>query len=377
MSMKTLSARLDYNGGNALGRINRQKLRSLQAALKDDYQTRFIKTPLHSSWPCIINSKDLKSDYDKEMISVEFDSGLEPGDVFEILDDNTHWMIYLPVITETAYLRAQIIRCRYQLEIDGENFWIYFQGPTETDLRWYIKSGINYNELNLSGTIYIKNTPKTKEYFKRFTHLKIDGHTWEVQVTDSITVPGIIELEIQEYYDNPILELPTVTKENEIDQIIGKTLVKQNEICGYDIQDIYYNTNYSWSIEDNPRVRIVDIFQDGQTCSVKIEPGAIGDFMIYYGDRNNGFGKKVTIDFEESPIQGPDELYPYDTQIYTTKIPGVFWLQTELAEILNQGDTWCDLEVKTGRKGSFDLYFRAEGNKSDDYISFPIKIKSF
>jgi hypothetical protein len=49
MSLKTLSARLQYDGGNALGRINKQKLRSLQAALKNDYQSRLIKTPLHSA----------------------------------------------------------------------------------------------------------------------------------------------------------------------------------------------------------------------------------------------------------------------------------------------------------------------------------------
>jgi hypothetical protein len=45
MSLKTLSARLQYNGGDRLGRINLQKLRSLRAALGDDYQSRLIKTP--------------------------------------------------------------------------------------------------------------------------------------------------------------------------------------------------------------------------------------------------------------------------------------------------------------------------------------------
>ena len=45
MSVKTLAARLTYDGGDQLGRINRQKLRSLQAALKNDYQSRIIKTP--------------------------------------------------------------------------------------------------------------------------------------------------------------------------------------------------------------------------------------------------------------------------------------------------------------------------------------------
>jgi hypothetical protein len=47
--MKTLAARLQYNGGDRLGRINKQKLNSFRAALKDDYQSRMIKTPLHAA----------------------------------------------------------------------------------------------------------------------------------------------------------------------------------------------------------------------------------------------------------------------------------------------------------------------------------------
>ena len=30
----------------------------------------------------------------------------------------------------------------------------------------------------------------------------MNGHTWQVKVVDSITVPGIIELEVQEYFDS-------------------------------------------------------------------------------------------------------------------------------------------------------------------------------
>ena len=93
------------------------------------------------------------------------------------------WMIYLPDITETAYLKSQIVRCRYTLEIDDEEYWIYFQGPTETDLRWYIKQGVNFNELNLSGTIFIKNTPKTKAFFKRFTKIQSKEHSfWTINL---------------------------------------------------------------------------------------------------------------------------------------------------------------------------------------------------
>ena len=107
---------------------------------------------------------------------MEFASELEPGDVFECLDDHTHWMVYLPILTETAYLKSEIIRCRYTLTIDDDTYWVYFQGPTETDIRWFIKRGINVNELNLSGTIFIKNNKQTRDFFDRFTHIKVDNH---------------------------------------------------------------------------------------------------------------------------------------------------------------------------------------------------------
>lgn len=49
MSIKTLAARIQYMGGDRIGRINQQKLKSLQAALQNDYNSRMIKTPLHAA----------------------------------------------------------------------------------------------------------------------------------------------------------------------------------------------------------------------------------------------------------------------------------------------------------------------------------------
>lgn len=375
MSLQTLAARMEYNGGNQLGRINRQKLKSLQAALKSDYNSRPIKTENHGLWRGLINANNLKPDYDKKILSIEFDAGLEAGDVFTCLDDNTHWMVYLPIVTETAYLRSEIIRCRYTLEIEGEEYWIYFQGPTETDLRWYIKSGTNFNELNLSGTIYIKNTPQTKNYFSRFTHIKIDGHIWEVQVTDPISVPGVLELEIQEYYDNKFAELPNVVEANSQSQIVGQQTVRNNAEYGYQIPEKYAHKDWKWSIEGNPRVKIVDTYRDGLTCKVKVEDGAVGAYNVCYGTNYEGYKITVSIDVEEPFIKGPTSIYPYDEIEYTTDIDGVFWIEEEkIAEVASSTSNSCIVKVLTGKKGSFTLYFR---DKEDNEYELPIKIKSF
>ena len=375
MSIKTLAARTQYLGGNQLDRINKQKLRSFQAALKNDYQTRYIKTNSHAAWPCLINKNSLKSDYDKEYISVEYAAGLEAGDTFECLDDGSHWMIYLPIITETAYLRSEIIRCRYTLNVDGEKYWVYFQGPTETDLRWFIKNQINVNELNLSGTIYIKNDEKTKKFFKRFTHLKLDGHVWEVQVTDAISVPGILELEIQEYYDNSIAELPEIKLDQEtpLNVIKGQTVVKQDSIIGYMIDNAAYDPNIEWEVRDNPRVKIEEILDNGRICKVKIFAGAIKTFRIYYGEQF----LEVTIDWQKPIIQGPQEVYPYDTHTYfIKKLPEgekvEFSIDNNNAQIINTEKGSCQVEIISSKKGKFTLFAKY----ADIETSLPVTIKS-
>ena len=375
MSIKTLAARTQYLGGNQLDRINKQKLRSFQAALKNDYQTRYIKTDNHAAWPCLINKNSLKSDYDKEYISIEYAAGLEAGDTFECLDDGSHWMVYLPIITETAYLRSEIIRCRYTLDVDGEKYWVYFQGPTETDLRWFIKNQINVNELNLSGTIYIKNDEKTKKFFKRFTHLKLDGHAWEVQVTDAISVPGILELEIQEYYDNSIAELPEIKidQETPLNVIKGQTVVKQDSIIGYMIDNAAYDPNIEWEIRDNPRVKIEEILDNGRICKVKIFAGAVKTFRIYYGEQF----LEVTIDWQKPIIQGPQEVYPYDTHTYfIKKLPEgekvEFSIDNNNAQIINTEKDSCQVEIVSSKKGKFTLFAKY----ADIETSLPVTIKS-
>lgn len=375
MSIKTLAARVQYAGGDQIGRMNKQKLKSLQWALKNDYNTRMIKTPNKAAVPCLINTGNLKSDYDKKYISVEFSSGLEAGDTFEILDDGTHWMIYLPILTETAYLRSEIIRCRYQLEIDGDLYWIYFQGPTETDLRWFLKNQININELNLSGTIYIKNDEKTKHFFKRFTHIKIDGHVWEVQVTDPITVPGILELEVQEYYDNSIAELPEIKEvsgEYPLNTIKGADIVKQDTIVGYSIDPLCYNKDISWKIENNPRVKLQETLENGRICKVKVYPGAVKTFDICYGEQK----RTITIDWVKPIIQGPQEVYPYETHTYWIKgenAKATFSIDSDLAEIIETGNDYCKVEIISGKKGEFVLYCTPEGQEQTE---LNIKIKS-
>ena len=279
MSLQTLKTRVNYLGGDNLNRIKYQKLRSFYAALRNDYNSRTILTPLGEEFQALINDDNTKSDYDKRYVSVDFAAELNPGDVFECIDDNTHWMIYLQDLVEIAYLKAEIIRCRYQLTIDDTDYWIYFQGPTETTIRWNFKRDLNWNDLNLSGTVYIKKTEQTQDYFNRFTRLKINGHTWQVKVVDTLTVPGIIELEVQEYFDSITEDLIEI---NHIDT--------QNEIIGP--QQVYPYESYIYNIDnitgefslDNNNAKIIN--QENGQCEIEIITGKKGKFNLIYTEND-------------------------------------------------------------------------------------------
>lgn len=374
MSLKTLSARIDYLGGDQLSRINKQKLQSFRAALKNDYNSRLIKTDKHASVPCIIknNAYGLKADYDKKYISVEFSAGLEAGDVFQCLDDNSRWMIYLPILTETAYLRSEIIRCDHSLNINGKEYFVYFQGPVETDIRWFIKNGINANELNKSGTVYIKKDDNTLSFFHRFTKIKINGHMWEVQVTDPISVPGILELELQEYYDNKEADLPQVKPSDKNQLIKGEKIVKQNTSVGYMVDDSIYNTSTSWTIAGNDRVKIEEVLNNGQICKVKVNEGAIGKFTLSYGTNS----MEITIDTSDSFISGPIEVFPYSTNRYSIALPqgkeALFRTDNPNAKIIAVGDDYCDVEIVSGKSGKFKVMVKID----ETIYELPVKIKS-
>lgn len=381
MSFKSLEARLKYAGGSdSISRMNKQKLRSLQSALLNDYNSRLIKTEDGKVCRAIINNKSLKSDYDKESISVEFTSGLKEGDTFEILDNNTHYMIYLPDLVETAYLNAEIIRCRYTLNVNGKDYWVYFQGPVETDITWNIKRNKNFSELNLSGTVYIKNTKETKEHFSRFTKFKFAGHNWEVKATDYISVPGIIELEVGEYFDNIAEDLPVIKKEKtpeesyyygDVDEqlIVGKMEVDPGEIVGYTIVKELINENYSWHV--NHDAEIIETFEDNTVCKVKAPAVGGGVFNVEYGD----IILEVFVNPSKPDIIGEDEIYPYSIHDYRVEgFAGKFYIDSPLARIKRTAIDNCTIEVLSGKKGKFTLYFQEDG--SDEVFEKPIKILS-
>ena len=152
--METMRQKLLFRGGfNSIDRINKDKLKSLRLALQGDQHSRRVKTPEKECWYGLINDNKLTADYDRKIFAIEKDAHLKAGDVFEVLDDGSHWMVYLPFLSETAFFKTEIIRCRYTIDLDGTTYWIYFQGPTETSASWFIKDAVNIANMNLKSTV--------------------------------------------------------------------------------------------------------------------------------------------------------------------------------------------------------------------------------
>ena len=144
-----MSKQLNYHGGYfQQNREIKDKQRSLQKALLYSYQGAFVKKyypesdKTHESdvVRALINPNKLKQDYDDKIISIGFEHEFHTGDIFEWVDTNTYWLIYLQQTTEVAYFRGDIRKCRYKISWkDGNEIKSTFaavRGPVETKINY-------------------------------------------------------------------------------------------------------------------------------------------------------------------------------------------------------------------------------------------------
>ena len=274
--------RIQYAGGVMDNRVDKSKLHSMQMALQNSYQAEWI-TLNNNQYRCLINPDKLKEDYDQKVISIEHSAGMKEGDVFYWDRTDTHWLVYLQQHSESAYFRAQIRRCNYEIEVNNHKYWVYLRGPVETALVWRQKHNIEFNDLNYSLLIYVTKNEETLDFFKRFQILKIDGHRWRVAATDIFSQGSIIEVYLEEFFDNS-LEDEQIKKEpiifgEEEPYIDGPQFVEP------------YQTEIKYSLANNlnatgaflvssKKVKIVN--SDNNSCIINVISGKAGEFKIIY-----------------------------------------------------------------------------------------------
>ena len=160
MSLETMKERINYNGGKEQeSRMNVDKLRTLKKALLYSYQAATARLTDGREFRCLINPDKLKTRYDEKIISIPFfdiqlnpelkeskkfqktskgeeEIGMKPGDVFTWKENNTDWLVYLRRYEETAYFRAEIRKCDYEIEVNDKKYKVYIGGPDESAIIW-------------------------------------------------------------------------------------------------------------------------------------------------------------------------------------------------------------------------------------------------
>lgn len=219
--------------------------------------------------------------------------GIKEGDVICWKENGSHWIVYLRRLEETAYFRADIRRCRYELTLgNGSKYWVYVRGPVEQSILWSQGGGNYYNKLNYTLILYVTQNEETLKYFNRFKKVMINNQPWEVQAVDSISTPGIIEMTLKETYNNTIetniekavqeAEKQVEVPEQENVYIHGLDKVYPYDICKYEIRN-YNGTAGTWSVKNMSRknmVKILELMEGGVELSVIT--GKSGTFTLVY-----------------------------------------------------------------------------------------------
>ncbi len=277
------------------------KYKSFQAALKSSYQAEWIVldkgTPEERTWRCLINPSRLTEQFDKKVISIDFESGVQEGTVFYWERTDKYWMINLQQHTEEAYFRGIITRADYEIDIDDKTYRAIVRGPVETAPDWRTKHNISWNNLNYSLVLQVAKNSQTVNFFTRNQVVKIkltypdvetgedieEYHNWKVVATDKYSSDFLIDVYLDEYNDNPMEDAeidPTPDEPDPMQPYIdGPRLV-----YGYDT-DLSFSivglTSGKWTVNSN-KVKISSSTQT--SCVLEILTGKSCNFILKYTD---------------------------------------------------------------------------------------------
>ena len=294
-NLEMLNQRLNYQGGNQEGRMIKDKYRSFLSSLGNSYQTADIKSlsrecaPIHKA---LINPDKTKMDYDNKILSVDYKYNYKTGDIFHWVNTDTYWLIYLRELTEDAYFRAEIRRCKYKLQWIDEDIkekhetYAYIRGPVETKVNFIQKGGISADVPNESLEIYLPETEVTKKYFKRYARFMFKDKAWEVQSHDDTSPEGIIQFSALEHFVNPTLDSKEENLVNAFDVVLVRDELDDDIILGSDMMIPTSSEEYrietdslvKWSTE-NPKDPVT-LVSKGNRVEVFWDAMVSGQFVL-------------------------------------------------------------------------------------------------
>lgn len=314
-NLDLMKARLNWRGGNQEQRMIKDKWRTLQKTFLYSYQACDVqKVGEEEIHRALINPDKNKTDYDDKILSINYDSGFAAGDIFKWVGTNTYWLVYLQELTEDAYFRSEIRRCKYQIKWgDGESIqstWAYIRGPVETKINFIQKNGISLDVPNWSLNIYMPKNEHTEKEFKRYDRFMFDDKVWEVQVVDGVSQIGILEVVALEYYANELLDdkdrditdgwkiVPVDEEgtpiEDLVSEIQGDTFIKPLEEVIYRCGEPGSEPG-TWSVKEAKRPLILTPENDS---SVKLQWTAMlsGQFTLQYTTSSGTIEKIIVVE---------------------------------------------------------------------------------
>ena len=323
-NFEMMRKRLEWQGGIAQeDRMIKDKWRTLLRVLKYSYQAcdialaqaqqEILDEGLEPEYPIVralINPDKNKQDYDDKILSVDYIHQFKPGDVFEWKNTGTHWIIYLQQLTEDAYFRGEIRRCRYKIKFkdeDGNICYTYaaIRGPVETQIDSIQKNQERIDKPNLSLNILMPRNEVTIKAFDRYKEFILDGRCWKVKAVDPISMTvdrqGVLEVNAQEDYinevtddeineikDGLIVEPDESTPNSEIN---GETFIKPAipEIYSVDVD------GGTWCIrENNVPVDIEPI--DNKSVQVTWKKMTSGQFTLVWNSGSDTYEKVIVVE---------------------------------------------------------------------------------
>lgn len=308
---------------NAMGgfpqqdRMIRDKYYSLLRALKYSYQGAWIKKldnyiekdNIQEKEPirALMNPNKLKMDYDDKILSVPFDAGIKIGDIFEWVNTGTYWLVELQDLEELAYFKGEVRKCTYQISWQDEGIvhstYAAIRGPVETKINFVKKHGVSIDSPNYSLYIRMPANEYTLKQFQRYSKFYLqdivtEGRKicWRVEATDSISVPGLLEVTAVEYFANETeddlekgivggLIVKKIDSDSKDSLIKGEGFIKpkttyEYEFIGDDIGE--------WSVDKKD----VTLGVNDKKVNLKWNSNYSGSFELKYGD----FSKTIIVE---------------------------------------------------------------------------------
>ncbi len=301
--LQGMAARLNQHGGfPQQDRMIKDKRRTLDRAVLYSYQGAKIQK-IDSDEVCraLVNPNKLTMDYDNKILSVGYEFNYKPGDVFKWLNTDTYWIVYLQDLTELAYFRGDIRKCRYTISWKNEEGDVCktqaaVRGPVETKINYIQKSGVSVDTPNHSLNIILPKNKDTLAYFKRYKKFYLrtleeneEDICWRIEGFDTISTPGIIEINAVEYYSNEAqddlyngiaggLIVDPVAPEPASELIVGENFIKPKVSYTY-----YYEGEEESEWEIISENKTIQYKKDGKALTIKWMQSYSGQITLKYG----------------------------------------------------------------------------------------------